>query len=68
VHELAEEFCGGVLREEHAESFASSENRREGDGAAPGCGQVAVGIGVAGKEENDGCPENYRQPGFDEVF
>jgi hypothetical protein len=34
----------------------------EGYGAAPGCGEKAVGIRVGGKEEYDGCPEYYRQP------
>jgi hypothetical protein len=38
MEEMAEEFCGGGLLEEHSESFASSDGRGEGDGAAPGCG------------------------------
>jgi len=57
MHELAEEFCSGGVGQ-----------GREGDGAAPCCGEVAVGIGVGGEEENDSCPENYRQPGFDDFF
>jgi hypothetical protein len=58
-------------------SSAAEELLRLGRGTAlrtptgcfqQGCGEVAVGIGVAGKEENDGCPEYYRQPGFDDIF
>jgi len=32
------------------------------------CGEKAVGIGVGGEEENDGCPEEDWCPGFDDVF
>ena len=52
-------------------SSAAEEVEMEGRGTAlrtptgcfqQACREIAVGIGVAGEEENDGCPENYWQP------
>ena len=59
-------FQSGMICMSWPRSSAADDVEIEGRGTAlrtptgcfqQGCGEVAVGIGVARKEENDGCPE-----------